>query len=161
MTAASSRAIRRSRRKRGARQPIEIWFQDEPSPRHSKALRAPEPWFIPPRSGRSTRSPAAWRSRPTVPSSFARWNDWGKYVAAKHRVPRNVTLLPLPPTHPCSLPPILRLAQDLWRLMRGNWLPGSPEYEPGLQLLRRHPRPPVLHLEQAHRHAPKIHCRLA
>jgi transposase len=76
----------------------------------------------------------------------------GWHVSKKLPVPGNITLVPLPPKSP-ELNPV----ENIWRLMRDNWLLSLPKDQPRLQILRRHPRPLLLRLEQAHRYALENH----
>ncbi len=71
----------------------------------------------------------------------------GWHVSAKLPVPDNITLLPLPPKSP-ELNPV----ENIWQFMRDNWLSNRV-----FEILRRHSRPLLLRLEQAHRHALENH----
>ena len=89
-------------------QTIEIWFPDEPSIRHSKALRASEPLAYSARMARRTGSSAdgrdAERGRASLPTGAL-------------TVPKNMTLIFLP-----SRSPELNPVENIWRYLRANWL---------------------------------------
>ena len=65
----------------------------------------------------------------------------GWHMSKRLVVPRNITLIPLPPKCP-ELNPV----ENSWQFMRDNW-----PLEPRLQIPRRSPRSLLCGLEQAHR----------
>ena len=81
----------------------------------------------------------------------------GWHGAKELKIPRNLSLLPLPPRAPELNP-----QENIWQFMRQNWL--SNRY---LQILRRHRRSLLLRMEHPHRSAlenhvhrtPRLGCR--
>ena len=164
-----------------AGKPIEIWFQDEarigqknkitrrwarrgtrPSAPHDQRTRSTYIFgaicpargtgagLILPRCNTAAMAlHLAEISRTVAPAAHAvlLLDQAGWHLSDKLAIPANITLLPLPPKSP-ELNPV----ENIWQFMRDKLA-----LQPRLPLPRRHPRPLLLCLEQAHRPAVDHH----